>query len=312
MSSLHGRSGGLSWSHPVRWWPETPEWVGRQLYERDQAVRKKEINEKNRIKERELYAQQQEDARRFATESRTHTGNDAWSDEETDEGLGSVAAQRTLLAREEEIKQQRKGKRFVEKTHAMESVSVVEVAQKKDTNLWSNLSSSDDDWENDSDEDDNVFTDTHPNTLAAAKAKANAALSGDGKIAGSITNETVCELCDTDLSIEAGLTNDSTIDEIRAANVDIPKCRQCCKIVCRKCAKNWAQSNRETGKQCPFCRVKGYLDEHVFARKQLKGAGFTDDEKNVLILRQVGGNVNQAIAILLDENENNSTKKEEK
>jgi hypothetical protein len=54
------------------------------LYERDQAVRKKEINEKNRIKERELYAQQQEDARRFATESRTHTGNDAWSDEETD------------------------------------------------------------------------------------------------------------------------------------------------------------------------------------------------------------------------------------
>ena len=103
----------------MRWWPETPEWVGRQLYERDQAVRKKEINEKNRIKERELYAQQQEDARRFATESRTHTGNDAWSDEETDEGLGSVAAQRTLLAREEEIKQQRKGKRFVEKTHAM-------------------------------------------------------------------------------------------------------------------------------------------------------------------------------------------------
>ena len=120
----------------MRWWPETPEWVGRQLYERDQAVRKKEINEKNRIKERELYAQQQEDARRFATESRTHTGNDAWSDEETDEGVlaGGVAAQRILLAREEEIKQQRKGKRFVEKTHAMESVSVVEMAKKKDTN----------------------------------------------------------------------------------------------------------------------------------------------------------------------------------
>ena len=202
------------------------------------------------------------------------------------------------MAREESIKKQRKTNRFVEKSHAIVSTSLIQTAKQNDTNIWTNLTSSDeeDDWEKEADEanDNNVFTDTHPNTLLSA-------VSGDLKVAGSITNQTVCELCDTDLSIEAGVTEDSTIDAIRLANLDIPHCRQCRKVICRSCAENWEQSNNESGTRCPFCRVKHYLSEYVFQCTQLRNAGFDDEEKNILILRQVGGNVNQAIAVLLDE-----------
>ena len=72
----------MSWEDPVRWWPETPEWIGRQLYEREAAKKQVKANEKDKIREQETMVREREQAAAFAKESRTHTGNDAWSDEE--------------------------------------------------------------------------------------------------------------------------------------------------------------------------------------------------------------------------------------
>ena len=49
--------------------------------------------------------------------------------------------------------------------------------------------------------------------------------------------------------------------------------------------------------------VKNIAGDSINIQGLMGMASFTDDEKNVLILRQVGGNVNQAIAILLEEHE---------
>ena len=94
------------------------------------------------------------------------------------------------------------------------------------------------------------------------------------------------------------------------ADLDIPKCRQCRKVICRSCAKNWQNSNLETGKKCPFCRVRNYLDDYVFQRTQLRNAGFINEERNSLILRQVSGDVHQAIAVLLEEQDDEDDEEE--
>ena len=333
LNLCHGRSGGLTWEHPVKWWPEKPDWVARQLWMRDEAKDELETFKKEEIIRRQEQERKKVEALRFAKESRTHTGNDAWGDEDDkddDEGdatttttmnggssgssttilaasddAAAVSRQQELLAREESIKRARKSKRVVETSRVIETISLVEAARQMDINRWGGLNDSDsdsdsDDWEKEEDKGKSVFTDTLPTTKVSA----------DLKIAGSIINSTVCELCDTDLSSSVGVTEESGIDEIRLADLDIPKCRQCRKVICRSCAKNWQNSNLETGKKCPFCRVRNYLDDYVFQRTQLRNAGFINEERNSLILRQVSGDVHQAIAVLLEEQDDEDDEEE--
>ena len=54
--------------------------------------------------------------------------------------------------------------------------------------------------------------------------------------------------------------------------------------------------------------MRNYLDDFVFQRTQLRNAGFTNEERNCLILRQVGGDVHQAIAVLLEEQDKEDDK----
>ena len=346
LNLCHGRSGGLTWEHPVKWWPEKPDWVSRQLWMRDEAKDELETFKKDEIIRRQEQERTKVEALRFAKESRTHSGNDAWGDEEDkdddeadatttttttstttsttnggssgsssesstiilaacDDAAAAVSRQQELLAREESIKRARKSKRVVETSRVIETISLVEAARQMDINRWGGLNDSDtgsdsDDWEKEKDEGKSVFTDTLPTTKVSA----------DLKIAGSIINSTVCELCDTDLSSSVGVTEESGIDEIRLADLDIPKCRQCRKVICRSCAKNWQNSNVETGKKCPFCRVRNYLDDYVFQRTQLRNAGFINEERNSLILRQVSGDVHQAIAVLLEEQDDEDEEEE--
>ena len=269
-----------------------------------------EKNRKMNIKLKEEEYQQRKQAIQFAEESRTHTGNDAWDDEEEEEEddpknskeTAAVTQQKLLLAREERTRKSRKQNRNVQDTRAVERVGIVDIAAQTDTNLWNHLSSSesDSDWEREADEQEaaNTFTDTLPT------------VSADLKIAGSVENKTNCELCDTNLSITlGGITEASSIDEIRLVDLDIPKCRRCKKIICRSCSNNWKNSNQQTGTCCPFCRIKNYLDDFVYQRTQMKNAGFLDEDRNVLILRQTNGDVHQAIAILLEENEQEEKEK---
>ena len=103
----------------------------------------------------------------------------------------------------------------------------------------------------------------------------------------------MCPLCDRDLAAEAGLAEDSTIEDVLAANVNVPRCRQCKTVICMQCAAQWEK------KSCPYCRCSNYLDEYVFQMSQMRAAGFDDELRNLQALKACSGNVHEAIAIVL-------------
>ena len=124
-------------------------------------------------------------------------------------------------------------------------------------------------------------------------------LSADNRIASAVSANSVGVLCDTDLASLVGLDATASIEDCIEAGQDVPRCRQCKTVICRQCANRWEKTT------CPFCRCNNYLNEYVFQQRQLKEAGFKDSVSNIAALQSARGNVNAAIALVVQDNSDN-------
>ena len=306
LDALQGRSGTITWHQPIQWFPEPPEWAAQQIHLRANAKKDAQRYAKEESQRRALREQERVAALKFREDSQRHSGRDAWDvsdgdDNASDDGFASATAsnlldhevdaiqrQQDLLAREHERKIRRRQAKQVERTKSTEVKSLVALAREGDQNIWSNLSSSEDD--TDTSESD------YSRSASGVAFSATPMLSADNRVASAVPRQTVCVLCDDDLALKAGLDPSSSIDDCINAGQAVPRCRQCKNVICSECASSWQKST------CPFCRCNNYLNEFIFQQKQLKEAGFKDSVSNIAALQSTNGDVNAAIALLVREN----------
>ena len=88
LSSMGGRSGAISWRHPIQWWPEEPDWAAYQLHLRQQAQKDEARLQKEERARQALLKKRRADAIKFAQDSQRHSGRDAWGDDDDTGGGG--------------------------------------------------------------------------------------------------------------------------------------------------------------------------------------------------------------------------------